>query len=198
MKALFKGLFDICNASQLSGSVLISANFQFCTDNPLQLLPTAGAIGQNGDEKQDKSNPAGKVYLKNQHGETFTAKYVVITVPITILKDGDISFIPALPTSKKKAIDTIEMRGALKIVCRFKSQFWPDNLNLIYSVRGFVSQIWMYSRDSTDNHDKCHLVAGFETAEPAEDKIHLSEQEVLDGFLKHLDEIFRLVGHYTA
>lgn len=87
------------------------------------------------------------------------------------------------------------MRGALKIVCRFKSQFWPDNLKLIYSVRGFVSQIWMYSRDSTDSHEKCHLVAGFETAEPAEEKIHLSGQEVLDGFLKHLDEIFRLVYH---
>lgn len=128
----------------------------------------------------------------------FTAKYVIITVPLTILKDGDIFFTPALPSSKKKAIDSIEMRGALKIVCRFKSQFWPDNLKLIYSVRGFVSQIWMYSRDSTHSHEKCHLVAGFETAEPAEEKIHLSGQEVLDGFLKHLDEIFRLVYHYTA
>ena len=90
------------------------------------------------------------------------------------------------------------MRGALKIVCRFKSQFWPDNLNLIYSVQGFVSQIWMYSRDSTDNHEKCHLVAGFETAESAEKKVHLSGQEVLDGFLKQLDEIFRLVYHYKT
>ena len=116
---------------------------------------------------------------------------MIITVPLTILKDGDISFTPALPSSKKKAIDAIEMRGALKIVCRFKSQFWPDDLKLVYSVRGFVSQIWMYSRDSTDNHEKCHLVAGFETAAPAEEKIHLSGEEVLEGFLKHLDEIFR-------
>ena len=83
------------------------------------------------------------------------------------------------------------MRGALKIVCRFKLQFWPDNLKLIYSVRGFVGEIWMYSRDSTDNHEKCHLVAGFETAAHAEAKIHLSGKEVLEGFLKHLDEIFR-------
>jgi len=161
------------------------------------LIFNTGAAGQN--REQDKFNPAGKIYLKNQHGETLTAKYVIITVPLTILKDGDIFFTPALPSSKKKAIDSIAMRGALKIVCRFKSQFWPDNLNLIYCVRGFVSQIWMYSRDSTaDSHEKCHLVAGFETAESAEEKIHLSGQEVLDGFLKQLDEIFRLVNDYTT
>ena len=153
------------------------------------LIFNTGVAGQN--KEQDKVNSVGKVWLKNQHGETFTAKYVIITVPLTILKDGDISFTPDLPSSKKKAIDTIEMRGALKIVCRFKLQFWPDDLNLIYSVRGFVSQIWMYSRDSTDNHEKCHLVAGFETAAPAEEKIHLSGELVLEEFLKHLDEIFR-------
>ncbi|KAL9952453.1 hypothetical protein ACROYT_G039712 [Oculina patagonica] len=150
-----------------------------------------GKIGQKADEIQDTPKTNGKVCLKNQHGEMLSAKYVVITVPLTILKDGDISFIPALPAKKKRAIDTIQMRGALKIVCRFKSQFWPDNLNLIYSVRGFLSQIWMYTRDAVDSDDKCHVIAGFETAEPAEKKINLSGQEVLDGFLKHLDEIFR-------
>ena len=158
------------------------------------LLFIAGDIAHNTDEKPDKFNPGEKVCLKNQHGEVLTAKYVIITVPLTILQDGDISFIPSLPANKKSAIDTIRMRGALKIVCRFKSQFWPDSLNLIYSVRGFVSQIWMYSRDSSDSDDdKCHLVAGFQTAEPAEEKMEFSGQEVLDGFLLHLDEIFRLV-----
>lgn len=166
-----------------------SLKFQFYAKPYYALIFYTGVAGQK--REQDKLNPAGKVCLKNQRGETFTAKHVIITVPLTILKDGDISFTPALPTSKKKAIDGIEMRGALKIVCRFTSQFWPDDLKLIYNVRGFVSQIWMYSRDSTDNHEKCHLVAGFETAAPAEEKIYLSGEEVLRGFLTQLDEIFR-------
>ena len=83
------------------------------------------------------------------------------------------------------------MRGRVKIVCRFKSQFWPDNLNLIYRVRGFVSQIWMYTRGSTEGTEKCHLIVGFLTAEPAEEKINFSGQEVSDGFLQDLDHIFR-------
>ena len=119
-----------------------------------------------------------------------TARYVVITVPLTILKDGDIDFVPALPENKKKGIDSIHMGGALKIVCRFKSQFWSDKVNLIYCVRGFVGQIWMYTRDSFDSDEKCHVIVGFQTAEPAEQKMNLSEKDVLDGFLQQLDEIF--------
>ena len=128
--------------------------------------------------------------LKNQHGEMLTAKYAVITVPLTVLKDGDIDFIPALPESKKKAVDRVQMRGGLKIVCRFKSQFWSDKVNLIYCVRGFVSQIWMYTRDSAESDEKCYIIAGFQTAEPAEQKMNLTERDVLDGFLQQLDEIF--------
>ena len=155
------------------------------------MLFLAGENGMDKIEMQHESILDGHVCLKNQLGQTLTAKYVVITVPLTVLKDGDITFIPPLPASKKRAIDGIKMRGALKIVCRFKSQFWPDNLNLLYRVWGFVSQIWMYTRDSTESTEKCHLIAGFQTAEPAEAKINLSGQEVLDGFLQDLDHIFK-------
>lgn len=118
-----------------------------------------------------------------------TAKHVIITVPLTVLKDGDITFTPALPAEKNKAIRTIQMLGAWKIACRFKRRFWPENLHQIYSVRGFASEIWTYSRDCPDSDEKCHVIVGFDTAEPAEEKSVLSGQEVLKGFLSHLDEM---------
>ncbi|XP_015758903.1 PREDICTED: polyamine oxidase 3-like [Acropora digitifera] len=149
-----------------------------------------GANLEPSDGKQDQTNFGGRILLKNQHGHVLSARRVIITVPLTVLKDGDINFIPALPESKRKAIDKIQMTGALKIVCRFKFKFWPEHLNLVYNVRGFISQIWMYTRDSLCGDDKCHLVAGFQTAQLAEEKISLSEKEVLDGFLQELDEIF--------
>ena len=128
--------------------------------------------------------------MRNQHGEELTAKHVIVAVPLTVLKDGDINFIPALPANKNTAIDTIQMLGAWKIVCRFQHRFWPENLHQIYSVRGFVSEIWTCTRDSPDSDDKCHVIVGFETAEPAQGKSALSGQEVLHGFLSYLDEIF--------
>ena len=49
----------------------------------------------------------------------------------------------------------------------------------------------MYTRDSTEGTEKCHLIVGFLTAELAEEKINFSGQEVSDGFLQDLDHIFR-------
>ena len=63
-------------------------------------------------------------------------------------------------------------------------------LHQIYSVRGFISEIRMWSRDSAVNDDKCHVIVGFETAQSAEQKSSLSSQQILDGLLSHLDEMF--------
>ena len=99
-------------------------------------------------EDRHRLNAGGRILLKNQHGEIITAKYVVITVPLTILKDRDITFVPELPADKNRAINTIQMLGAWKIICQFKRRFWPEKLHQIYSVRGFTREIWMWSRDS--------------------------------------------------
>ena len=40
------------------------------------------------------------------------------------------------------------------------------------------------------NDDNCDVVVGFETAESAEQKSSLSGQQVLEGFLSYLDEMF--------
>lgn len=137
-----------------------------------------------------KSKSGGRILLTNQLGDMLTAKYVIITVPLTILKDGDITFVPSLPANKTEAIDTIQMFAAWKIVCRFKHCFWPKKLHQLYCVRGFVSEMWMWSRDSLNGDDKCHVVVGFETADSAEQKSGLRGGEVLEGFLNHLDEMF--------
>ena len=141
-------------------------------------------------EKSSESNPSGGVLIRNHLGEVLAAKYVVITVPLTILKDGDISFVPDLPSNKKRAIDTIKMRSASKIVCRFRSHFWPESTDQIYIIGGFVNELWFDTRNSVVSEDRCHLVVGFATAETAEEKVNLNGQDVLDGFVKHLDEIF--------
>ena len=93
------------------------------------------------DEDSHRLNAGGRILLKNQRGEIITAKYVVITVPLTILKDRDITFVPELPANKNRAINTIQMLGAWKIICQFKRRFWPEKLHQIYSVRGFASEI---------------------------------------------------------
>ena len=80
------------------------------------------------DEERHRLNAGGRILLKSQHGEIITAKYVVITVPLTILKDRDITFVPELTADKNRAINTIQMLGAWKIICLFKRRLWSEKL----------------------------------------------------------------------
>ncbi|XP_031557786.1 polyamine oxidase 3-like [Actinia tenebrosa] len=142
------------------------------------------------DKKKDESvKQTPEVVITSRAGETLAVDYVVVTVPLTILKDGDIIFSPPLPPKKQHAINTIQMGAALKIVCRFRIPFWREK-TLIFPIRGFLSQIWTYSRDPKEDGEECHVGVGFATAALAAQKAHLFDEEVCEQFLQQLDEIF--------
>jgi len=64
-------------------------------------------------------------------GRTRTARYVVVTVPLTILKAGLIRFDPALSAAKTTAIHAIDMHAALKVVLQFDQPFWPEDMSFL-------------------------------------------------------------------
>ena len=137
---------------------------------------------------------------------------MVITVPITVLRDGDISFMPPLPQAKIQAARNICMEPVYKIICRFQTVFWPHDLGIMTCCDGFVSHIHQdcryerYSSSSTqlavdtsvkkmsrkENLDSsgCFMLSGFQTSGPAAEKEGLSGEEMVKGFLRQLDEIF--------
>ena len=154
-------------------------------------------LGELLEDNKSVHKHQDSILITNQHGETLEAKYVIITVPLTILQDGDIRFIPNLPVSKQIAISSIHMGGALKIVCRFTKPFWPQSVRVVYAVSGVISQIWFYSRDPVSRAseqlkgERCHLATGFATDEWADRIRQVGEDQLCRRFLQQLDEIFR-------
>ena len=59
---------------------------------------------------------------------TFEADYVIITVPLGVLKNNIITFSPALPQEKLDAIDNVKMSAVNKFLLLFNTTFWNDNL----------------------------------------------------------------------
>ena len=57
---------------------------------------------------------------------SFEGKYVICTVPLGVLKQGDIEFIPSLPQSKQNAIEKLGMGLMDKIYFLFPESFWDD------------------------------------------------------------------------
>lgn len=67
-------------------------------------------------------------------GESFSmnTEKVIVTVPISILKAGDIEFTPALPTTKSKALSTMEMDASVRVLLDFKANFWGETSGFLY------------------------------------------------------------------
>jgi monoamine oxidase len=60
---------------------------------------------------------ADQVVVRTEGGETFTAEYAVVTLPLGLLKNGAVAFTPALPEEKAAAIDSMvswQRRGLCK------------------------------------------------------------------------------------
>jgi monoamine oxidase len=66
--------------------------------------------------------------------ETFTteADKVIIAVPVSILKSGDITFSPPLPAAKLTALSNMDMDAALRVFIDFKQNFWGADTAFIY------------------------------------------------------------------
>lgn len=68
----------------------------------------------------------GVTVLTNQG--TFSAKYAIVTVPLGVLKSGNIEFVPALPAWKQGAINRLGFGSADKLYLRFPRAFWDTTV----------------------------------------------------------------------
>ena len=75
------------------------------------------------------------VVLTTATGATIEAAFVVVTVPLGVLKKSSITFIPELPPTNQRALDGLSMGVLNKTCLLFDEVFWPPNVELI----GYVS-----------------------------------------------------------
>jgi monoamine oxidase len=119
--------------------------------------------------------------VSSSHG-TFTAAQVVVTVPIGVLKSGELSFDPALPEWLTGAIAGFEMNNFEKVFLRFSTKFWDED---VYAIRqqGSAGEWWHSWYDLSDLHGVPTLLifaAGPSAIETREwDDSHITES-VLD------------------
>lgn len=90
------------------------------------------------------------VVVGSERGE-FTASRAVVTVPIGVLRSGDLAFEPALPEPVARALGSFEMNNFEKLFLRFPTKFWDDG---VYAIRqqGEASAWWHSWYDLTALH----------------------------------------------
>lgn len=74
--------------------------------------------------------------------ETIKAYAVILAVPLPVLRDGHIAI--ALPKSHTDALRTIGMGAGMKVILKFRSRFWPEDLGSLYGAPN-VPEFWYTS-----------------------------------------------------
>ena len=69
--------------------------------------------------------------LVNVNGNSIEADYVIVSVPLGVLKNNSIAFKPSLPASKLSAIQNIQMGNVNKFLFIWKKPFWDTNIQYI-------------------------------------------------------------------
>ena len=134
------------------------------------------------------------ISVLNQRNERLKADHVIIAVPLKILKDGDINFVPQLPIAKRNALENMEMRNGCKMFCCFSRMFWPDSFSVVYdSCNGPFKQIWVESKYFVDGNYR-FILCGFTTGTSADVAARMDQRVLIMKFLDQLDRIFRCVS----
>ena len=132
-----------------------------------------------------------KVSVKNSNGDIFNGDKVLVTVPLSILKNDMINFIPKWSPKRVEALRTVEMSPGLKVFIEFSEKFYPDvivgDMNAMIN-DGYYKTFYdvAYKKDSNRN-----IFGMFATGRPAAKYCKMeSDQRIVDTIVAELDLMF--------
>lgn len=128
----------------------------------------------------DYSTP--QVTIQTNNG-TYTAAQVVCTLPLGVLKAGDVAFTPALPADKAGAIERIGVGLLNRVNLQFDRPFWPDTETLGFDSEGASPFTEFVNLQQVNG--KASLVA-LVTADNARKLESLSDQAIVEKALEVL------------
>lgn len=128
-----------------------------------------------------------RVVVKDRNDNTYEADKVLVTVPVSILKNSDITFEPALPTEKVEALDSIYFPPILKAFFEFSERFYPDLLVM----DNLLTRNEMFYDAAFRKEAKSHVLGLFVIDDPAQTYVDLgTDQAIIQSALAKLDEVF--------
>ncbi|KAI6373949.1 hypothetical protein MCOR25_003336 [Pyricularia grisea] len=101
------------------------------------------------------SSDEGSIPAEEQHGykieledgTNIDADYVVNTIPLGVLKHGDITFDPPLPSWKSDAIDRLGFGVLNKVVLVYDQPFWEEDKDIFGVLRAPQSRSSLHPKD---------------------------------------------------
>jgi len=126
------------------------------------------------------------VQITTSTDDMIEADRVIVTLPLGVLKAGDVTFDPSLPDDKQTAIQTIGAGKVNKIILGFKEFFWQDNMNALFTT--LDSQLWW--RPGWGRKNEQPILTSFAGGQAGENQSQMSEAEAIENSLKDLSQVY--------
>ena len=122
------------------------------------------------------------------NGGVSEADFVVVTVPLGVLKNNTIAFVPELPVAKRDAIEKIGMNCVNKFLLTWDTAFWDDVQYISYTPE--QADRFNYFVNVKKFHPSVNALMTFAYADQARQSEGMSDQEVIDAIMSHLKDIY--------
>jgi len=132
------------------------------------------------------------------NGGELQCNKVIVTVPMTALKNQVVTFNPPLSPIKKHIINNmLPMQSGMKVVLRFKKPFWRDiipgtNLIVLGENHPFVVQLW-FPHTTQQKHDKYgYYLTGFSMGNKTDNALFYNDDDVKQSVRQLVQKVFQL------
>jgi monoamine oxidase len=119
---------------------------------------------------------------------TYYADAVIVTVPLGVLKNKKIKFIPPLPDYKQNAIDRLEM-GVFNIISlKFSDAFWPNDYHAMYFSQFDKSSVSVFF--NLHSFIKLPILLGYSGGERAKTIEKLDDKEIVEKTMENFRQVY--------
>ena len=158
--------------------------------NGYDTIPTYLAQGLDVQLNQRVSGVdySGSKVKVTHNGTVSEADFVLVTVPLGVLKKNKIQFTPALPAAKQTAIEKLGMNCVNKFLLTWNTAFWDDVQYLIYTPE--AKDKFNYFVNVRKIHPNVNALMTFAYAEYGRQTETMTDAEVIAAVMAHLRDIY--------
>lgn len=186
--------FDLGDLDQIS-SLLYNEGEEFegievISTNGYDTIPQYLAAGLEVqlNQRVSKVDYSGAQVKVTHNGTVSTADYVIVSVPLGVLKHNSIQFSPDLPAFKKTAIEKIGMNCVNKFLLTWDTAFGDDVQFISYTPE--IKDKFNYFVNVKKFHPSVNALMTFAYADYARQTETMSDAQVIDEIMAHLRDIY--------
>ncbi|KAG0055367.1 hypothetical protein BGZ89_002370 [Linnemannia elongata] len=148
--------------------VRLSQGLDVRLNQPVSLIERSTTSSDFDSHRRNRSDHE-LIHIQCRDGTAYECSAVVVTVPLGVLKSGQIQFSPSLPDWKEQAIGNLGFGLLNKLVLVFDKPFWDTSVELFGYVgsgqegssgRGYNLKVYRSSRGKFYMYWNCIVVSG--------------------------------------